>query len=722
MIKLWETLKKTAVLLLWVLLTGQAANGQISQVRIVNFTVKKQLPAAVDAWNSIPAALILVAQKTQGSRPQGLQLRLQIKQNGSLVCGNANGPGLPVDSFTTRTFSTQELTGLLSNCRSLKAGNYTLCAQFTNADRMTVSEEVCKEFVVGDQPNADIQSFNPPQNMMPTDGKVLSETEVKQPVTFRWTPIVPKPQHDVVYKVRVFEVRKGQSASQAVKSNSPLLEKEVVNQPQLVAGNGNVIIVWPIAKDSKYGWYVEAMDNQGKSLGVSEAFSFGISNNENSDVINTQATCATPAINFPENGKAFNKDTKNIDIKGFINGEGKNVKLLLYKISDDPNVVDNLTQASKGQAFFSPLETFNYADAAKKINSTAKNYDVKTERSGNNSISFSASISTADLAHGSYYVIVQNGNCPSTPMAFSMSAGCGTNLSTVTINCKAWVNGFPTYTVSIVFNNIPPLPGGQNCSTVMNSILPVTGSISGLATLPVTIPSGGSAPAVTFTYTPATASQTTVNFNYFGIWMDGFSNTSNFGSGAVTLPSCVCNSCKDIQWTSGQQTVTVTGNNFNILQPINIAATGLGNIVAAKAEIIAFERYVGDSCVGCNKDYTQWGNFTSGTYGGNNGSLANATAPVSGSTTHSLYWNASAGASFPANNPFNLNITTPVLSNLTCCCDRVAVTIRYTFTFKNGNNGVCKMCSFVKRYEYKKGNCRNVVIDTPTDANPNPTK
>ena len=70
MIKLWETLKKTAVLLLWVLLTGQAANGQISQVRIVNFTVKKQLPAAVDAWNSIPAALILVAQKTQGSRPQ----------------------------------------------------------------------------------------------------------------------------------------------------------------------------------------------------------------------------------------------------------------------------------------------------------------------------------------------------------------------------------------------------------------------------------------------------------------------------------------------------------------------------------------------------------------------------------------------------------------------------------------------------------------------------
>ena len=151
-------------------------------------------------------------------------------------------------------------------------------------------------------------------------------------------------------------------------------------------------------------------------------------------------------------------------------------------------------------------------------------------------------------------------------------------------------------------------------------------------------------------------------------------------------------------------------------------ATGLGNIVAAKAEIIAFERYVGDSCVGCNKDYTQWGNFTSGTYAGNNGSFANAVTPVSGNTTHSLYWNASSGGSFPANSGFNLNITTPVLSNLACCCDKVAVTIRYTFSFKSGNNGVCKMCSFIKRYEYKKGNCPNGTSDHTDDSNNNPTK
>ncbi len=714
------------LLLLFICFASFAAKAQpgSAQISIVNFTVKQKLPADVSKWNSEPASVLLVAKYMGQGNVVGSKLVLQIKKGSARICGNDMQSAAFLDAFQTRNFNANELTGALTSCPKLSPGSYTLCAQFFGEDRKEKSAETCRAFTVEDEVQVQ-ESFSPPQNITPENGKVFKLSEVSGAVNFRWTPLVPKPKEQVTYKLRVWQLMQGQSGSQAMRTNQPIVTKDVDNITQAVISN---IYTGPCRPPylCDYVWNVQAVNKAGKPIGsndgLSGPFNFTISDNKSSEAVNTPATCATPVINFPENGKAFNKDTKNIEIKGFVNEEGKSIKLLLYKISDDPNVVDNLAQASKGQAFFSPLETFNYADAAKKINSTAKNYDVKTERSGNNSTSFSASISTAELAHGSYYVIVQNGNCPSTPMAFSMSAGCGTNLSTVTINCKAWVNGFPTYTVSIVFNNIPPLPGGQNCTTVMNSISAVTGSISGLASLPVTIPSGGSSPAVTFTYTPATATQTTVNFNYFGIWNDGFNNTSNFGSGAVTLPSCVCNSCKDIQWNIGLQTVAVTGNNFNISQPLNIAATGLGNIVAAKAEIIAFERYVGDSCVGCNKDYTQWGNFTSGTYAGNNGSLANATAPVSGNTTHSLYWNASGGGTFPANSPFNLNITTPVLSNLTCCCDRVAVTIRYTFSFKNGNNGVCKMCSFIKRYEYKKGNCPNGGTDTPADINLNPTK
>jgi hypothetical protein len=824
------------------------AQQPLNQINILSFNVKNKLPTDPAAWGTIPAGLLLTAQRIPQTTVQGIKLVLQIKQGGAKICGNNTDAAQIPDFTTVRTFSGGELTGLLGNCQTLKPGSYSLCAQFFNIDRYPISKEICKEFVVEDAVAVQ-QSYNPPQNINPVAEKNFSETEAKSPVTFRWTPVLPKPKEVVTYRLKVWQLMQGQNGSQAMRSNPPIVTKDVDNITQAVIaniytgpckppylcdyvwnvqaldkegkplGNNNGtseltswsfgatqtgklkllspenksaippvenasitfrwtplvpkpqeavtyrLKVWQLMQGQNgsqamrsnkpivtkdvaditeasisniytgpckppylcdYVWEVQALNKEGKPIetndGVSDAFNFKLSNNTNDEATTTPSNCAIPVINFPENGKAFTKDTKNIEIKGFLNGGGKALKLQLFKISDDPNLVNDLKEQSKTASVFSPLEMFDYSGTAKKINAAPKNYDVKTERSANNAASFSAIIPTAELEPGSYYITVQNANCVSTAMAFSMSAGCGTNLSTVTINCKAWVNGIPTYTVSIVFNNIPPLPGGQNCTTVMNSIVAVTGSISGLASLPVTIPSGGSAPAVTFTYTPATATQTSVNFNYFGIWNDGFSNTSNFGSGAVTLPSCVCNSCKDVQWNSSQQTVTVTGNNFNILQPLNIAATGLGNIVAAKAEIIAFERYVGDSCVGCNKDYTQWGNFTSATYAGNNGSLANATAPVSGNTTHSLYWNASGGGSFPANSPFNLNITTPVLSNLTCCCDRIAVTIRYTFSFKNGNNGVCKMCSFIKRYEYKKGNCPNVVIDTPTDVIGNPTK
>jgi hypothetical protein len=713
-------MKKLTLLLcccfLWV-----AAICQISQIKIINLQVKNVLPAKTDDWRAVPAALILTAQKPPGIEVKEPGMVLQIKSNGAFICGNTVSTAIAISPFEIKTFSSVELTGMLGNCSQLKEGSYQICVQFFNADRIAISNEVCKEFRVE---SAKANSYTAPALISPENGKVFSADNMKRPLNFRWTPVVPKPQ-TIIYRLKVWQLMQGQSGSQAMRSNPPIVTKDCDNITQAVISG---IYTGPCRPPylCDFVWQVQAVDKEGRPMGgnngLSEAFSFSVSNNASGEVIDTPPTCATPVINFPENGKAFNKDTKNIEIKGLLNGEGKNVKLLLFKIDNDPNLVDDLRQKSKAVSIFSPLEMFDYSGTAKNINSSPKNYDVEIERSANNSAGFSATVPTAELEHGSYYVIIQNGNCSSTPLAFSMSAGCGTNLSTVNINCKGWVNGFPTYTVSIVFNNIPPLPGGQNCTTVMNSILAVTGGISGLATLPVTIPSGGSAPAVTFTYTPATATQTSVNFNYFGIWNDGFSNTSNFGSGAITLPSCVCTSCKDIQWNTGLQTATVAGTNFNIVQPLNIAAAGLGNIVGAKAEIIAFERYVGDSCVGCNKDYILWGNFTSGTYAGNNGSFANATAPVSGNTTHSLYWNASGGGSFPANSPFNLNITTPVLSNLTCCCDRVAVTIRYTFTFKNGNNSVCKMCSFIKRYEYKKGNCRNVVIDTPGDVNVNPSK
>ena len=563
-----------------------------------------------------------------------------------------------------------------------------------------------------------VTACTPPKLSEPADAKSFLPKDMSAPVLFRWTPLVPRPRDPVTYRLKVWQLMQGQNGTQAMRSNKPVIEKDIINVSEVSVAN---LYTGPCKPPymCDFVWQVQALDKTGKPIceneGMSESRSFGVTNQ-----VENNTPCTIPVITFPENGTAFTKDTKTIEIKGLLKGETKNVILKIYKISADPNLVRDLKQRSKGASIFSPLEMFDYKAAAKTMNSPGKEYSVKIEKASNTSGNFTASIPTAELEHGSYYAIVQNGNCPSAPMAFSMGAGCGTNNSTVSLICSGWVNGLPTYNVTIIFTNTPPLPGGLNCTTQMNSItIPAgMGTAGAFTTLPAIIPSGGSV-TVTFPFTPATPSQTSVSFNYFGIWNDGYSNTSNFGSGAITLPTCVCDDCKSIQWNNGTTTSALSGNNFNITQAINPVATGLGNIVSAKAEIIAFERYVGDSCVGCNKDYHQWGNFTSGTYAGSNGSLGNAVSPVTGNTTHSMYWNAAAGGSLPSNSSFNLNISTPVLSNLTCCCDRVAVTIRYTFTFKT-QNGVCKMCSFIKRYEQKKGNCPNGT-DNPHDTN-NPIK
>ncbi len=165
----------------------------------------------------------------------------------------------------------------------LQPGAYMLCVQFFgnyNGQEKALSEEICKQFSIK---GTDANTYTPPQNIMPAEGKIFSETEAKQPLTFRWTPVVPKPQGDVIYKVRVLEIRKGLSATEAMKTNTPILEKEVVNQTQLFFGG---VFDGPINKinsDSKLGWYVEATDKQGKSLGSSgvTVFSLGSSASQN---------------------------------------------------------------------------------------------------------------------------------------------------------------------------------------------------------------------------------------------------------------------------------------------------------------------------------------------------------------------------------------------------------------------------------------------------------
>jgi hypothetical protein len=265
-------------ILMW--LVALTSTAQFNQISIINFQVKRKLPASIMDWQKIPGAVLLIAQKS----PQVQQLRepklvLQLKLNGSVVAGNNFNAAQPMPSFGVRNFSTNELLSLLNSDKVLKEGTYQLCAQFFNIDKIAISDEVCRDITIED---IKLSDFIAPTCMAPENGKQLSEKEAKKPIVFRWTPIIPKPAEPVTYRLRVWQLMQGQNAVAALKSNTPIYEKEVSNLNQFPVANllsslscdgGECRFVWTvqaITKDEKY---------YGKNNGQSDYFTFSFKQN-----------------------------------------------------------------------------------------------------------------------------------------------------------------------------------------------------------------------------------------------------------------------------------------------------------------------------------------------------------------------------------------------------------------------------------------------------------
>ncbi len=253
------------IALCFVCSTHLLAQTPLKQINIISFNVKSKLTADVSSWGSIPAGLMLVAQKVPQINVQGIKLVMQIKQAGARICGTSVDASQQIDINNVRNFTGNELVGYLSQCPTLRPGNYIICVQFFNIDRYPISEERCRDFVVEDQVQVQ-QSYSAPQNITPVNQKKFSVSEQNAPITFRWTPLVPKPQTPVTYRLKVWQLMQGQSGSQAMRSNATVVEKDVTNITQAVIAN---LYTGPCRPPylCDYVWNVQALDKEGKPLG-----------------------------------------------------------------------------------------------------------------------------------------------------------------------------------------------------------------------------------------------------------------------------------------------------------------------------------------------------------------------------------------------------------------------------------------------------------------------
>ena len=115
----------------------------------------------------------------------------------------------------------------LQKTGKLPADNYQLCVQLvTPTDYRPLSEIKCKFFYVA--------SLQLPILMKPYNEEVLDAKIAQTAITFRWTPVVPRLTAPVTYRIQVFEVLQYQTPVQALRSNQPLLDREVRGTTQYI--------------------------------------------------------------------------------------------------------------------------------------------------------------------------------------------------------------------------------------------------------------------------------------------------------------------------------------------------------------------------------------------------------------------------------------------------------------------------------------------------------
>ncbi len=145
-------------------------------------------------------------------------------------------------------------------------GEYQICLTFENISRQPIilSQNICSNF--------SIAFANPPQLINPQNNSELERV----PSIFNWTPVV-SPTGGVNYELKIVEVLKGQSPTQALQSNIPIAEDRTIKSPTFLLPPD---LANKFRTSASYGWRVRAVDAMGKSFarneGYSEIFLFSV--------------------------------------------------------------------------------------------------------------------------------------------------------------------------------------------------------------------------------------------------------------------------------------------------------------------------------------------------------------------------------------------------------------------------------------------------------------
>jgi hypothetical protein len=322
-VPLWFKIKKYKMKkILSLLLTAIVIQNCIAQVN-TNLVLSPTPPASLLQWSvSRETLTFIVFPSAQGVQGQ-YKIKTEIKLTDGTVIGKTDlsksksyalssatavynaSDVVPLESmiFTGKYNTSLNKTG------KLPADNYEICVQLVRPpDYVPFSEIKCKSFYLA--------ATQLPTLMKPYNEEVLDYDIAKTIITFRWTPVVPKPKALVTYKILVFEVLENQNPVQAMRSNFPVLSAEVrgatqyiwqprgiisanekfandsIKKPKQYVGHVSLIkqrTIKPSSSDSAfkdndmeetkaaYVWTIQSFDNLGQPLGDGNVNGDGVS-------------------------------------------------------------------------------------------------------------------------------------------------------------------------------------------------------------------------------------------------------------------------------------------------------------------------------------------------------------------------------------------------------------------------------------------------------------
>lgn len=208
-----------------------------------NLIMNAQPPAQLSEWGNKREVFMLLA-GAQGAPGGGqFKIKTEIKTTDGTVVGSAdlaktpvftpNSTGTPLVLYANDAIPLEFMvfTGKyktsLERTGKLPADNYIICVRPVNSiDYTPVGEEQCKNFYLA--------SIQLPILMKPYNEEILDAKKAQTAIIFRWSPVVPTQTTPVTYRIQVFEVLPTQSPVQALRSNQPLLDKELLAVTQFV--------------------------------------------------------------------------------------------------------------------------------------------------------------------------------------------------------------------------------------------------------------------------------------------------------------------------------------------------------------------------------------------------------------------------------------------------------------------------------------------------------